>query len=277
MKDCVWTVYIHINKCNNKVYVGITSKSVYIRWGKNGKNYNRNPYFWKAIQKYGWDNFEHEIIAEHLTEKEAKNFETTLINKLNSNSSEFGYNLTNGGDGVTGYKHTEETKKLLRELNKKRDLSNFVYSTLGKPLTDEHKQKISVSCKISCKNNGAAKKVIQYSLDGKYIKLWDSIVEASEFLGINFRLIADCCRGEHYRAGNYMWRFANGDICDNITPYLELVHDKHIIQMDMNGNYIKKWYSANDIQNELHIRRNNISSVCTGKRKSAGGYRWKYD
>lgn len=276
MKDKKWTVYAHINKPNNKIYIGITSKNAHARWGKNGNNYNRNPYFWKAIQKYGWDGFEHEIIAEHLTENEAKNFEITLINKLKSNSSKYGYNLTNGGDGVSGYKHTEETKKFLKELLKKRELNNFIYSTQGKPLTEEHKQKISESCKISCKYNGTAKRVLQYSLDGDYIKSWDSIIEASNYLGINFRSIADCCRGEHCRAGNYMWKFDDGLIPTTITPYSKLVHDKHIIQMDLNGNFIRKWYSANDIQEQLHIRRNNISSVCTGKRKSAGGYKWKY-
>ena len=271
-----WTVYAHINKHNGKVYVGITSRNVNIRWGKNGYNYNQHTYFWNAIQKYGWDGFEHEIIAEHLTEQEAKNFERTLIEKLKSNSRKYGYNLTRGGDGVLGYKHTEETKNLLKELNRKRDLSNFVYSTSGVPLTEEHKRKISESCKISCKNNGMTKKVMQYSLNGNFINLWDSIIEASEALDINFRSIADCCRGEHFRAGDYMWKFYKDEIIYNITPYAELVHEKHIIQMDMNGNYIKTWNSANDIQEQLKIRRNNISSVCTGKRKSAGGYMWKY-
>ncbi len=276
MENKNWTVYAHINKHNNKVYVGITSRNVNVRWGKNGYNYNQQHYFWNAIQKYGWDEFEHEIIAEHLTEQEAKNFERVLIEKLKSNSREYGYNLTRGGDGVLGYKHTEETKNLLKELNKKRDLSNFIYSTLGVPLTEEHKRKISEACKISCKNNGKAKKVMQYSLTGNFIRLWNSIVEASESLGINFRSIADCCRGEHCRAGDYMWEFYEDEIIYNITPYAELVHEKYIIQMDMSGNYIKTWKSANDIQKQLKIRRNNISSVCTGKRKSAGGYTWEY-
>ena len=38
--------------------------------------------FWNAIEKYGWDNFDHEIIASNLTLKEANQFETLLITKL---------------------------------------------------------------------------------------------------------------------------------------------------------------------------------------------------
>ena len=66
-----WTVYCHINKINNKTYVGITSKkNPYERW-RNGKGYADTPHFGAAIKKYGWDNFEHIIIASSLTEDEA--------------------------------------------------------------------------------------------------------------------------------------------------------------------------------------------------------------
>ena len=46
-----YKVYMHINKTNNKVYIGITSKSVEERWGRNGYHYKRNRHFWGAIQK----------------------------------------------------------------------------------------------------------------------------------------------------------------------------------------------------------------------------------
>ena len=65
-----WTVYIHTCNVNQKSYVGITSKPPNIRW-KNGEGY-KTQVFYRAIQKYGWDNFTHKIIATNLTEQEAK-------------------------------------------------------------------------------------------------------------------------------------------------------------------------------------------------------------
>jgi len=56
-----WSVYVHINKINNKKYVG-QSVNLKARWESNGYYYRDSPYFYAAIQKYGWDNFEHIIL-----------------------------------------------------------------------------------------------------------------------------------------------------------------------------------------------------------------------
>ena len=40
------------------------------RWGINGNNYKSSPHFYAAIQKYGWDNFEHNILFENLNYEE---------------------------------------------------------------------------------------------------------------------------------------------------------------------------------------------------------------
>lgn len=96
MKGKEYKVYYHKNKINNKYYIGITKQNVNKRWGKNGKNYY-TQYFGYAIQKYGWDNFEHGILFDNLTETEAKNKEIELIKKYNSLHPN-GYNLTVGGD-----------------------------------------------------------------------------------------------------------------------------------------------------------------------------------
>ena len=66
-----YLVYIHTNKLNGKKYVGQTCQRPEKRWN-NGKGYKLETYFGKAIKKYGWDNFEHEIVAENLTKEETK-------------------------------------------------------------------------------------------------------------------------------------------------------------------------------------------------------------
>lgn len=62
----------------------------------------RTIIFYRAIQKYGWNNFEHEVIAENLTKDEACEMEKALIKKLKSNDYHFGYNLSAGGEGNLG-------------------------------------------------------------------------------------------------------------------------------------------------------------------------------
>lgn len=110
-----WYVYCHTNKTNGKKYFGITSYKPEERW-KNGYGYASNTIFRKAINKYTWDGFVHEVIADSLTETEAKEKEIELIalfktNCLKYTNPSYGYNMTDGGDGICGYQHTEEWKQ----------------------------------------------------------------------------------------------------------------------------------------------------------------------
>ena len=106
-------VYSHRNKINNKIYIGITKQNPTVRWGVDGKRYKDSPRFWNAIQKYGWDNFEHEILYENLSQSEAADKEQELIKKYRSNNEQFGYNMTSGGE--THYIFTEEVREKLSQ------------------------------------------------------------------------------------------------------------------------------------------------------------------
>ena len=81
MKQSNWTkerpycIYRHTTPSGG-TYIGKTRcKNLYGRWGENGKRYFDAPAFWKAIQKYGWDNIQHEILYEGLTKAEAATLE----------------------------------------------------------------------------------------------------------------------------------------------------------------------------------------------------------
>ena len=76
-EECRYFVYKHTSP-SNKVYIGITQLNPEYRWN-NGKGYIKNQYFYRAIQKYGWDNFKHEILFSGLTKQEACNKEIELI------------------------------------------------------------------------------------------------------------------------------------------------------------------------------------------------------
>ena len=112
--DRVFTVYCHTNKINGKKYIGITCQKPETRWGYRGNCYKQSqPYFAAAINKYGWENFTHEILFEGMSAQEANTKEIELIAHYHTYVGDpecCGYNLTRGGFG--GVKHlTEEDRR----------------------------------------------------------------------------------------------------------------------------------------------------------------------
>lgn len=118
----IYTVYKHTlpkefsGKENNMVYIGITSIIPEKRW-RNGQGYWQNKYFYNAIHKYGWSNFEHIIITDGLTKSEAENMEIELIREYNSANRLYGYNLDLGGNSIG--KHSKEVKEKIKLANSK--------------------------------------------------------------------------------------------------------------------------------------------------------------
>ena len=69
-----YCVYKHTNKINGKIYIGITGDVPENRWA-NGLRYQANAHFTNAINKYGWDGFEHDILYTDLSLQEASKIE----------------------------------------------------------------------------------------------------------------------------------------------------------------------------------------------------------
>lgn len=110
-QEKTWCVYMHTNKINGKKYIGLTSQHPpEKRWKKNGSGY-RCGYFKNAINKYGWENFEHTILEDDIPSlKEANRLEHFYVEKYNTKIPN-GYNLTDGGDGTKGIKPSDDFKK----------------------------------------------------------------------------------------------------------------------------------------------------------------------
>lgn len=95
MESRQYCVYMHVNKLDGKIYVGATRQSPERRWQK-GAGY-QGTYFGKAIEKHGWNAFEHRVLAVGLTKEEAFAEEKRLISKYRSSTPECGYNVSAGG------------------------------------------------------------------------------------------------------------------------------------------------------------------------------------
>ncbi len=98
-----YSIYRHISP-SGKSYIGITKQNVDRRF-QNGNGYNTQPAFWRAIKKYGWENFKHEIVEENLTEKEASEREDYFIKEVFHSFAPNGYNVAEGG--TTGKKRSK--------------------------------------------------------------------------------------------------------------------------------------------------------------------------
>ena len=196
---------------NKKVYIGITSKSnPSYRWGKDGKGYkDHNTHFWNAIQKYGWENIEHKVLATNLTKEDACLLEQTLINRYNATDRDYGYNKSLGGECSAYGTHrclSEETKAKISkaQTGKKRNPESIKKAVISRKWykhSAETKNKIALSHEMP---------VEQLSITGTIIEEYPSILIASKTTNIHKQNICKCCKGLRKTAGGFMWRYKGG-------------------------------------------------------------------
>lgn len=204
-----YDVYKITNKVNNKVYIGITSKGISARWKEHIYSAEHGCPFklHNAIRKYGKENFSIELIDfcnswEELTEKEQY-----YISEYKSLQDEFGYNMTEGGDGTFGRCHTEETKEKIRQ------------KAIGREVTEATRLKLSEAGKIiteareAYRNSGnigssRRKPVLQYTKDGKFISEYCGVNEASRLTGIHVTTLSNALKGRNItgsKVNPYIW------------------------------------------------------------------------
>jgi group I intron endonuclease len=146
-KNKKFCVYKHESP-SHKIYIGITSQKPKKRW-INGEGYSNNDYFTKAIKKYGWGNFKHEILYTNLSKEEACEKEQELIKYYDSTNRDKGYNITAGGEynsaSVEGRKRISSAN-IGKTVSKKTRLKISKTKT-GVPMRDDTKIKLSITRK----------------------------------------------------------------------------------------------------------------------------------
>lgn len=215
MSDRCWNVYVHTNKINGKKYIGITSQLPHDRW-MNGNGYSRRLKFGRAIEKYGWDSFEHEIVNTNLSEEAAKSIEQRLIREFHTYDDEYGYNMTMGGDGVIGFKHTDEAKQImsLRKIgenhpNYQKHLKEVTRNKIAERLVGNQNALGAIrSEETKCRMSNSKKKTVAMYLDDTLVRKFDSALDAQSETGISRKNISLCCLGHRRTAGGYRWKFA---------------------------------------------------------------------
>lgn len=280
-------VYKHTTP-NNKVYIGITSQQVDKRWGKNGKGYKKQL-FYRAILKYGWNNIKHEILFTHLSKEEAFQKEIDLIAEYKANNVNYGYNISNGGDGIgDDYSYLcvpidmydkqgnlLKSFKSITEAEEKTNCSSINQYIRGKNKTSGGfvwRYSTDSFDKYSC-NNEVIRSVIQYDMDGNVIAEYNSIAHAERVT--KNKGIKNCITGQHKTSGGFIWRYKDDPFDKYDLEYKP--KGKIIKQYSLGGTYIKTYSTCEQASYETGINAGHISDVCSGKRLSCGGFVWRYE
>ena len=153
------------------MYVGITGDGIENRWKKGYRHCNK---LFHAINKYGWNGFDHRILVDNLTKEEAEEIEQNLISDLMLQDDRYGYNIASGGSAPT---MTNETKKKISEANK-----GHGYRGGGSPKRP-----------VLCVETG---------------KVFESCGEAARWCGSNSSHISNACRGTYEKTKGYHWKYA---------------------------------------------------------------------
>ena len=189
---------------------------------------------YRAILKYGWDNFIQEVLFQAECSDACLNrLEILFVDQYRS--YEKGLNMTRGGGGSRGYKASSEARAKISVALKGKPKSPEHKSSIsialkGRPKSLEHVAKVAVAKKANGTTNKGkkfgphspervanmsaalmgvgSKPISQYTKEGEWIRNWSSTKEASEVLGIGRGSISNCLTGRLKTAGGYVWKYA---------------------------------------------------------------------
>ena len=276
--DNEYILYVHKSP-SNKYYIGITCCGIERRWRRDGSGYFKCPYFYNAIKKYGWENFQHFVLKTGLTRLEAEQAEIDLIKRF-KDSGYLLYNISNGGNvAFAGIPLSAEHKRKISESNKgrpptimseagkqrlkaslqgnkyalgyhhtpetKKKISMSLKGRKAKPFTDEHKKNISKSKKGKPLSETHKKRISEGQKGRKPS-------EKSIQRLIDYNKTRDCP--------------------ENLLKKVS----KPVLQYDLKMNFIAEYPSAKEASRQTGIDNSLISKCCKDRIKTAKGCIWKY-
>lgn len=237
-----YTVYEHVAP-NGKRYIGITRQRPEDRW-RGGSGYSSQTLFYRAIKKYGWGSFTHNIVASGLSQEDAERMEIALIDKHRSNESSYGYNADMGG-GANRELSMEHREKIGR-------------SHVGLRASDETRRKISIANTGRCRTTThETRQKISAALKGNKIR--EGYVTPSE---TKAKISASL-------AGHSVSSETRSKIAEkNRARARRVVSEKNGI--------VKEYESAERAAEAINAHKEGIWAACNGRRNTYYGRRWRY-
>jgi len=227
-------VYRHIRLDKNEpFYIGIGTSKYYNRAYRSK---NRNNLWDKIANKGG---YEVEILMDNLTWEQACEKEKEFIllyGRINISTGCLA-NLTDGGEGATNIVISKEHREKVAESNRRRvftkeDRERISISRKGRKMSEESKKKISNALKNSEKFKAAIKK-----------------------------------NAEKYKGFKHS---------EETIKHLSKIKARKVCQKTLDGEFIKIWDSAKQVQRETKFHQSGVSRCCNGDAKQAHGFKWEY-
>ena len=260
-------VYKIQNKSNGKIYIGKTKRTLDVRMTEhlyNSRSHCNKSYIDLAIGKYGIDAFDVAVVEECLTEDELNQKEKFWIRQLNCKVPH-GYNLTDGGDGVSGKERSLEYRKKMSKANKgkKRSLETrkkMSETWMGHKVSEKTREKISASSKLK-------RPVI--CIESKV--QFESITAAAKWVGVSMNALSISLRGITQTSGGYHWRYADEEFDENeVLTYPQKKRPVKCVETETFFDSIKQaaiWAKIAD---------SNIIRALKNTSYTSGGYHWVY-
>lgn len=273
-------IYMHVNKINNKKYIGITYQNPPEKRWKKGSTYRKtsNPHFYYAIQKYGWENFEHIILEEgYFTVKEAGEKEDYYINYYDTCNQNKGYNMAPGGYKGLAPNALPAAIKWMKEhpefgLARAADMHKW---------QNEHKEEMYGMRKINSAKATEARKIKVVCVETGVV--YESANEASrQVKNAPQSKITMCCQGLRSTTGGYHWLYLDDYMkINNVEEYLynrkkdesqrSTTKSRPVICVET-GEYFSSLSEASRVKK---LDRSSIATCCLNN-NTCGGYHWRY-
>lgn len=254
---------------SGKSYIGQTAKTLeqrlknHIKEAKSG-----SPYlFHAAIRKYGIDNFTIIILKDNISDTDLDKWERFYIQKYNTYNN--GYNLTTGGEGnrkITDNQILELWDKglTLSEIAIKLKVQNHtIYHRAAAIIPTEDIQKRRYQ-RISEKKSLPSEEV------EKIKQLWEQ--------GYSLTAMENLCGHERHCIARTLRKIGITD--EQIKKQANIASSKDkrkpVLQYDKDMNFIAEYESLSEAARQLKLQLSCICQVIKGKRKTTGGYIFKY-
>lgn len=285
-------IYCYTNKYTGEKYIGSTCKTLKSRAGKNGREYCKtNTKFKRAIEAYGWQAFDLDVIDVAYNDREASRLERYYINIFQTSVDGIGYNGNKGGAVPThkGVKQFLADGTIIAIYTFIKDASNVTGISISSIIDCCNKriktaggfiwrytEEADVSFnEIEITPFSGERRVDQISLDGEFIRTFDSAKDAESETGALRSKICMCCKGNRKTAGGYKWRYTDGfGLKDIYGPKPSRV--RKIAQYSIKGDLIAIYKSQSHAHRETGFSAGAIAKACKSGRNEFAGYVWKY-